>query len=218
MYISSVLGGTASSIVYFISAGKKSKKSYIFHQFSEEQQAVLYISSVLGETARSIVYFISAGKKSKKSCIFLQFWEEQQAVLYISSVLGRSASIFLQFSSLWRNSKHLSIVKQCWEEQQASFYSLAVLGGTTNTVVVPLFVFCSSFLFDANNEVYPEGHKIRRLKLAETLKTIAREGADAFYNGSLTDDVVADIQDNGSVNTVAPVSYTHLTLPTNAEV
>lgn len=40
-----------------------------------------------------------------------------------------------------------------------------------------------------------EGDKIKRLKLAETLEIIAREGADALYNGTLTKSFIQDIQD-----------------------
>nr|KAG5685732.1 hypothetical protein BaRGS_015054 [Batillaria attramentaria] len=52
-----------------------------------------------------------------------------------------------------------------------------------------------SFLFDDNGEVKPAGSIIHRPKLGEVLKAIAADGADAFYDGCLTDDIVADIQD-----------------------
>ena len=60
-------------------------------------------------------------------------------------------------------------------------------------------MFCSH-LFDANGELLPEGTKIRRPKLGITLQRIAEEGADAFYNGSLTDAIVADITDAGETD------------------
>lgn len=41
---------------------------------------------------------------------------------------------------------------------------------------------------------------MKRLKLAETLEVIAKEGADALYNGSLTDKFVEDIRNfNGII-------------------
>ncbi|GAB1608054.1 glutathione hydrolase 1 proenzyme-like isoform X3 [Argonauta hians] len=41
------------------------------------------------------------------------------------------------------------------------------------------------------------GDIIKNPKLANTLERIAEEGADAFYNGSLTESIVADIRDSG---------------------
>ena len=55
-----------------------------------------------------------------------------------------------------------------------------------------------------NNEtgqLYGAGDKITRLKLADTLQTIADEGADAFYNGSLSQSIVDEIQANGGIIT-----------------
>ncbi|CAK8693132.1 unnamed protein product [Clavelina lepadiformis] len=40
-----------------------------------------------------------------------------------------------------------------------------------------------------------EGDIVRRPQLAVTLRIIAEEGAQAFYNGRLTDDIVADLKD-----------------------
>lgn len=39
------------------------------------------------------------------------------------------------------------------------------------------------------------------MKLAETLEAIARDGADALYNGVLTDGFVKDIQSLGGIVT-----------------
>ncbi|KAK3084146.1 hypothetical protein FSP39_008991 [Pinctada imbricata] len=45
------------------------------------------------------------------------------------------------------------------------------------------------------NDFYKEGEIIKMPKLAQTFQRIAYEGPDAFYNGSLTDDIVSDIQE-----------------------
>ena len=41
------------------------------------------------------------------------------------------------------------------------------------------------------------GDMLYRHKLADTLEKIAEGGADAFYRGELTDDIVQDIKDRG---------------------
>ena len=45
--------------------------------------------------------------------------------------------------------------------------------------------------------LYKEGEIMKHPKLANTLEAIANEGPDAFYNGSLTSDIILDIQDAG---------------------
>ena len=42
-----------------------------------------------------------------------------------------------------------------------------------------------------------EGDTMMRPVFAQTLRKIADEGAIAFYNGSLTQDIVDDINDHG---------------------
>ncbi|XP_046549555.1 glutathione hydrolase 1 proenzyme-like [Haliotis rubra] len=45
------------------------------------------------------------------------------------------------------------------------------------------------------------GDTVMYPKLADTLETISTEGASAFYNGSLTDAIVSEIQENGGIIT-----------------
>nr|CAD7461069.1 unnamed protein product [Timema tahoe] len=54
---------------------------------------------------------------------------------------------------------------------------------------------------NATQKVWQIGDKIRRPRLAKTLRTIISEGAEALYNGSLTKDFVKDIQDLGGIIT-----------------
>ncbi|XP_033749148.1 glutathione hydrolase 1 proenzyme-like [Pecten maximus] len=49
--------------------------------------------------------------------------------------------------------------------------------------------------------LYKEGETIKWPKLAATFTTIANEGPDAFYNGSLSRNIVQDIQDAGGIIT-----------------
>lgn len=51
------------------------------------------------------------------------------------------------------------------------------------------------------NEVYKEGERIKRPTLARTLQTIALEGANALYDGSLSRNFVEDIQNAGGIMT-----------------
>ncbi|XP_071098106.1 glutathione hydrolase 1 proenzyme-like [Haliotis cracherodii] len=43
------------------------------------------------------------------------------------------------------------------------------------------------------------GDTVKYPKLADTLETVATEGASAFYNGSLTDAIVSEIKENGGI-------------------
>ncbi|XP_023023426.1 scoloptoxin SSD14 [Leptinotarsa decemlineata] len=58
------------------------------------------------------------------------------------------------------------------------------------------------FFDPETNDTYTEGQYYTRPKLARTLEIIATEGADALYNGSLTDEFVRDIQDHNGIITV----------------
>ncbi|CAH1777934.1 unnamed protein product [Owenia fusiformis] len=54
---------------------------------------------------------------------------------------------------------------------------------------------------EGSNELLQIGDTQKRPKLAETLKTIAREGGDAFYEGSLTGTIVDEIRSSGGIIT-----------------
>ncbi|KAG5877461.1 hypothetical protein JTB14_024994 [Gonioctena quinquepunctata] len=58
------------------------------------------------------------------------------------------------------------------------------------------------FIDPSTNCTRKEGQYYKRQKLAETLRIVAKEGADALYNGSLTKDFVKDIQDHGGIITL----------------
>ncbi|CAL1536405.1 unnamed protein product, partial [Lymnaea stagnalis] len=57
------------------------------------------------------------------------------------------------------------------------------------------------FLNKETGKLYRENEIMTRPQLAETLRVIADEGANAFYNGSLTDQIVDDLKDMGSIIT-----------------
>jgi gamma-glutamyltranspeptidase len=48
-------------------------------------------------------------------------------------------------------------------------------------------------------EIYQEGDTMFRPRLANTLEVIAEEGPNAFYGGSLTDSILAEIADSGMI-------------------
>ncbi len=49
----------------------------------------------------------------------------------------------------------------------------------------------------SSNEVYQEGDRMKRIKLARTLRRISQEGIETFYNGSLADQIIDEIQKKG---------------------
>jgi gamma-glutamyltranspeptidase/glutathione hydrolase/leukotriene-C4 hydrolase len=52
----------------------------------------------------------------------------------------------------------------------------------------------------STNEVYQEGDRMKRIKLGRTLRRISREGIETFYNGSLADQIIDEIQKKGLEN------------------
>lgn len=57
-------------------------------------------------------------------------------------------------------------------------------------------------VFCRNGKIVQEGDRVTMPRLADTLETLAQEGAQAFYNGSLTAQIVKDIQATGGIMTV----------------
>ncbi|KAK5871281.1 hypothetical protein PBY51_004171 [Eleginops maclovinus] len=54
---------------------------------------------------------------------------------------------------------------------------------------------------DKNGNLLKAGDIVKFEKLADTLETIANEGADAFYNGKIAEDLIRDIQEAGGTLT-----------------
>lgn len=61
--------------------------------------------------------------------------------------------------------------------------------------------FADTFL-KSNGESYKEGEIFKQEALADTLKVIAKKGADSFYKGEIAEKIVADLQANGGLLTL----------------
>ena len=57
--------------------------------------------------------------------------------------------------------------------------------------------FSSKLLCNKNKTVLGTGDILKFTKLAESLETIAKQGADAFYTGKMGQDLIKDIKDAG---------------------
>ena len=58
-----------------------------------------------------------------------------------------------------------------------------------------------TFINELKNEIYETNMLMRRPKLGKTLEKIAKDGESAFYNGTLTDLIVKEINSNGGIIT-----------------
>lgn len=67
-----------------------------------------------------------------------------------------------------------------------------------------------------DGKLYKDGDVMRRPKLADTLQTIADEGVEAFYSGSLADNIIADIKDYGKSAITMVTSDTIICRPNQA--
>lgn len=71
--------------------------------------------------------------------------------------------------------------------------------------VLQFHVLCYSSVFcHANGEILKENDTIKFLKLADTFEEIANKGADAFYNGTIAENLVTDIKEAGEFEDVCP--------------
>lgn len=65
-----------------------------------------------------------------------------------------------------------------------------------------MFIFCRETLIDQKTGHVKKGGEYYTLpQLAKTFRTIAKEGVNAFYNGSLTDQLVEDFKNINSIIT-----------------
>ncbi|XP_059154517.1 glutathione hydrolase 1 proenzyme-like [Physella acuta] len=77
--------------------------------------------------------------------------------------------------------------------------SLGKIITSFNTMILQEASLREVFLNNQTGELFKEGEIMTRPKLANTLRVISREGMTAFYNGSLTDDILQDLQDIGAI-------------------
>jgi len=65
---------------------------------------------------------------------------------------------------------------------------------------------CWAMDFAPQGELLGLGQIITRKRFASTLETIAKFGADAFYNGAIADSFVQTLKDNGGIMTTADLA------------
>ncbi|RXN31309.1 gamma-glutamyltranspeptidase 1-like protein [Labeo rohita] len=79
--------------------------------------------------------------------------------------------------------------------------ALALAINETSDKVLNNAALCEVFCGSHNKTILKEKDMVRFFQLAQTYKKIAEEGADAFYSGSLTQDILDDIKAAGGIIT-----------------
>ncbi|KAK3107382.1 hypothetical protein FSP39_013344, partial [Pinctada imbricata] len=82
--------------------------------------------------------------------------------------------------------------------EQPIGYKLAAIA-TENELCTDIAREC--FTNPETGQSYKEGEILKLPKLARTMEIIAEKGANAFYNGILTEDILEDLQEKGSIIT-----------------
>lgn len=77
------------------------------------------------------------------------------------------------------------------------FWSLDGVGVLSKAPLCLFLYIVSTILCNANKTALGEGDTLKFSQLAETLETVAEQGADAFYAGKIGQDLVKDIKEAG---------------------
>lgn len=56
-----------------------------------------------------------------------------------------------------------------------------------------------AYVNPTTGQLYREGDLLKLPKLAKTFKTIAAEGPETFYTGSLSQDIITDLEERGKL-------------------
>lgn len=138
--------------------------------------------------------------------------------MYVNNPLGNSSSGGLavavpgELKGLWE--LHQKYGKLPWKQLIEPIIKLAREGHVVSPYLSNIFANAQARLLDEpslreiyidklTNQTYKLGEKIKRLKLAETLEVIAREGADCLYsnNGTLMKNLVKEIKARNGIVT-----------------
>ena len=90
----------------------------------------------------------------------------------------------------------------CRKGHVVSVYLSRILNRRRNTIFSSP-TLAEIYVDPKTKDVYQEGDLVKRLKLAETLEVIAKEGADTLYNnGTIAQKLVAEIKQLGGIVTI----------------
>ncbi|KAL2723859.1 glutathione hydrolase 1 proenzyme-like isoform X3 [Vespula squamosa] len=122
---------------------------------------------------------------------------------YLSMYGGLAVAVPGELRGYWEAHKKYGNLK--WRELFEPTIALCLRGSVINDYLYSYLVNKESkikaqstlaeiLINPATKRPWKVGEKIKRTKLAETLRLIANNGPDIFYNSSMTDEMVAEIQ------------------------